>query len=393
VDAKWALISDVEERGLTVEQAGANHGVKRTCAHKWLARYREFGLAGLEELSRAPYSRPLQSDAQKVKDLLELKAKHPDYGPAKLVAMLEEQAGCHFLAASTAGEILARHGMVKKRRPRRRGAGLIEHPPFTIPGPGHSMTTDYKGQFRMGNGRYCYPLTIVEPVSRYVFDIAARTSTATTLAKPVFEHVFRDYGVPMQIISDNGSPFSSSGSLGGLTELSKWWIDLGSTPVRIEPGQPQQNGRHERMHRTLKDRITASPQPNLRQQQQLFDRFREEFNHVRPHQSLGQKTPGSLLHPYSLQYPTKLRQAEYSALHTPRYVRSNGQIKWKGQFVFLTEVLIGEPVGLLQIDAALHEIYYRHVRIGYLDDRTMRASNAKPTQQPTVDDHLDTDEK
>lgn len=266
VDMKVALIIDVVERGVRPEDAARMHGVRRTCAYKWLALYRKHGLAGLEELSRAPYSRPRQTDGRKVQRLLELKGEHPDYGPAKLVVMLAEEFGGHFLAASTAGEILVRHGKVQKRRPRRPGMGGVEHFPFTIDGPGHSMTTDYKGQFRMGDQRYCYPLTIVEPVSRYVLAIKAYHSTAMRLAKRVFDRVFREHGVPTQIISDNGSPFCSITTLGGLTELSKWWVDLGSTPVRIDLGRPQQNGRHERMHRTLKDRITAFPQPSLRYQ-------------------------------------------------------------------------------------------------------------------------------
>lgn len=377
MDPRLALIIDVEQRGYSAEEAAKIHGVARSCAYKWLRRYRTSGLAGLEELSRAPYRRPQQSDEEKIRRLLKLKARHPDYGPAKLVAMIENETGRPFMAPSTAGTILDRHGLVRKRRPRRRGAGLAQPEPFVIDGPGHSMTTDYKGQFRMGDGRYCYPLTIVEPVSRYIFDIKAFLSTAAASAKPAFERVFREHGVPTQIISDNGAPFASVTSLGGLTELSKWWIDLGSTPVRIERGKPHQNGRHERMHRTLKDRIAAFPQDDLRQQQKFFNRFREEFNQVRPHQSLGQKPPASMLEPYKIEYPRRIGPAEYSELHTPRTVRSNGQIKWAGDQIFVSEVLIGERIGLVQIDESLYEIYYRHIRLGYLDERAKRVANTR----------------
>lgn len=385
MDAKLAFVLDVLERGLDVETAAKLHGVGRTCGYKWLARYREYGVGGLEDLSRAPYVRPTATSEEKIRRLLRIKRKHPDYGPAKLVAMLEEEDGAHFLAVSTAGEILARHGKVQRRGPRRRRAGPIDHPPFIIEGAGHSMTTDYKGQFRMVHGRPCYPLTIADPFSRYVFDIRACSSTSTAEAKPAFERVFREHGVPAQIISDNGTPFCST-ALGGLTELSKWWIQLGSTPVRIDLGSPQQNGRHERMHRTLKDRIRQSPRATLRAQQRMFDSFRLEYNHVRPHQSLGQKPPVSMLKPYTIEFTRKVPPVEYSTPYVVRTVRSNGQMKWAGGLVYVSEVLCGEPVGLLPLDDGLYEIYYAHVRLGYLDERTMRATNTRPAQTQANDD-------
>jgi putative transposase len=193
----------------------------------------------------------------------------------------------HRMAASTAGEILKRHGLVRPRR-RRRGVVRVERSPIIVPASGHTMTADYKGHFRLGNRHYCYPLTIADPASRYIFAIEALASTNGNRARPVFERVFREYGLPEQIVTDNGSPFCAPASLGAISELSKWWIRLGIRPVRIDRGKPQQNAIHERMHRTLKEWTTCPAQRTMPSQQCSFDEFRLEYNTVRPHQSLGQ---------------------------------------------------------------------------------------------------------
>src|ERR1700694_237460 len=201
MDARLALIVDVEERGFTVERAAEIHKVARSCAQKWLGRYRAHGLAGLEELSRARHSQPHRTPERDVKRLLRMKKRHPDYGPAKLVTMVERETGEPFMAVSTAGAILERHGLVQKRGPRRRAVGSIEHFPFEIDRAGYSAPVDYKGQFRMLNRAECYPLTIMDPVSRYIFAIEALTSTAGEPARRVFERVSRKYGAPTQTIS------------------------------------------------------------------------------------------------------------------------------------------------------------------------------------------------
>ena len=385
MSAKESMIRAVND-GMSVTAAAELHGVQRSCAYKWLARYQELGMAGLDELSRAPEYSPNRTSQGTVDELLALKRKHPSYGPAKLAAMLEQRHEEHVLAVSTAGQILSRHGLVRKRRARRTSAGRIEHQPFEIAGAGDSMTADYKGQFRMKNGALCYPLTIADPFSRYVFAIDALPSTNIRGARLGFERVFREYGVPRQMISDNGVPFCSSMSLGGLTQLSRWWIELGIIPIRIEPGHPQQNGIHERMHRTLKDWIRRAVQHDLRSQQRSFDAFQNEFNHVRPHQSLGQKPPATALKPYR-PYSSCQRKIEYDTTMTVRSVRSNGQIKWKGELLFTSDVLAGANVGLLEVDEALWAIHLGTVRIGYLDDLTKRAQNRRP-ERPKKDEKL-----
>jgi transposase InsO family protein len=313
-----------------------------------------------------------------VDELLSLKKKYPAFGPAKLVAMLDEQHGEHVMAVSTGGEILARRGLVKKRRPRQRSPGRIEHSPYQVAGAGDSMTADYKGQFRMGNGALCYPLTVADPFSRYVLAIDAMASTHMMQAKAAFARVFREHGVPRQMITDNGTPFCGATSLGGLTQLSRWWIELGIVPVRIKPARPDQNAIHERMHRTLKDWVRRDTRSSLRSQQRSFDAFRNEFNHIRPHQSLGQKTPSTAFRAYR-PLSKRARMIEYDTTFEQRVVNANGEIKWAGHPIFLSEVLIGANVGLLQVAESLWSIYLSSVCIGYLDEINHTALNRRPT--------------
>ena len=379
MSAKEALIFDVNG-GMAVEAAADRQGVSRSCAYKWVGRYRGSGEAGLQERSRRPENSPRRTSQDLVDELVALKKKHPDFGPAKLVVLLEERHAKPMMAVSTAGSILARLGKVRKRRPRHRSAGPIEHPPYDIVGAGDSTTADFKGQFRMGNGALCYPLTIADPFSRYLLSIQAMSSTHMAPTKAAFERVFREYGVPRQIITDNGTPFCSATSLGGLTQLSRWWIEIGSTPVRIEPGRPDQNGIHERMHRTFKEWIKRHPAKSLRAQQRSFSAFRNEFNNVRPHQALGQKKPASAFQTYR-PFPAKRPTIEYDTPMDVRKVNANGEIKWTGQLTFLSEVLIGANVGLLPVDEQLWSIHFGHVRIGFFDGRARRVLNRRPDDE------------
>ena len=239
------------------------------------------------------------------------------------------------------------------------------------------MTADYKGQSLMGNGKFCYPLTIADPFSRYLLAIQALPSTHMQPTKAVFERVFREYGVPRQIITDNGTPFCSNTSLGGLTRLSRWWIELGITPIRIAPGRPDQNGIHERMHRTFKAWIKRHPRMSLRGHQRSFVAFRDEFNQIRPHQSLSQTTPATAFKSYR-SFQSKPPAIDYDTNMTTRKVNANGEIKWYGDQIFFSEVLIGGDVGLLPVGENLWSIHFGPVRIGFFDALAKRVMNRRP---------------
>ena len=357
------------EAGATVSELAEAYGVSRQTVYTWINRYQSEGTNGLEERSRAPHSSPLQTSMEVTHALLDVKEKRPRWGPHKLVRLLADQGMT--LSASTARDILQRNGLVRTRRTRPRLWAPSEQPAIVVPGVGHTMTADHKGQFRMGDGRYCFPLTIADPASRYVFAVEGASSTSGALAAPVFERVFREWGLPEQIVTDNGAPFCARG-IGGLSHLSKQWLKLGIRHVRIQPGRPQQNGRHERMHRTLKDETTRPPESNMRQQQKRFNAFVREFNHERPHQALGQQTPVSRVQRYRREFTGSIPEPDYPASWETRTVRSNGEIKWTGGLTFVGEVLIGERVSLCQVADGLWQLYFASAHIADWDERTKK---------------------
>ena len=364
------------------------YGISRTTGYKWRDRYADGGVTALADRSHARVHQPHAADEVVVQRLLQVRRQHPTWGPRKLLAWLRARdQPTAWPAASTVGEILRRHGLVPERRRRARTAverletGLIQ--PRT---PNDLWCTDFKGEFRTGDQRYCYPLTLTDAVSRYVLVCRGLLSTAEPLAKPGFERAFREYGLPAAIRSDNGTPFASSG-LGGLSRLSVWWIKLGIVPELIRPGCPQQNGRHERMHRTLKHETAQPPAASLRAQQHRFDRFVDEFNLQRPHEALGQRPPSAVYRASTRPYPSRLAPIEYPDGYVVRQVRHNGEIKFDGDTVFVSEVLSGEPVGLYQTDEHLWRLYFGMVPLAILDTRTMRLSRIKrrsSNRQPGV---------
>lgn len=360
VDERKRLIQGWEA-GESPAELARRFRVSRPTVYATIARWMEAGEAGLEARSRRPHSNARQTEAAVMGALLEVKDRYPHFGPDKLVRLLEKDGIA--LSASTARDILRRNGRVHARRARPVRWSPMESPRIAVPGVGHTMTADHKGQFRLGNGKYCYPLTIADPASRYVFAVDALSSTGVAPAMRVFERVFREWGVPEQILTDNGVPFCTARALGGLTELSKMWIKLGIQHVRIQPGRPQQNGIHERMHRTLKERATKPAGRTLQIQQKRFDEFLEEYNHVRPHQSLGQQTPASRVTTYRRSYPDRMPAIEYPTSFEVRSVRPSGVIKWQGQLLFVSDVLVGERVALAQYDERRWDLYFGAARL------------------------------
>ena len=266
--------------------------------------------------------------------------------------------------------MLKRNGLITAK-PRRRSIGHPGRPSSVINGPNDSWSADFKGQFRTGDGIYCYPLTVTDNYSRYILGCQALSGTLLEPTKATFTRLFKEHGLPRSIKTDNGVPFSAP-TLGRLSRLSVWWLKLGVMPVLTQPGKPQQNGRHERMHKTLKDETCKPPAGNSQAQQRKFNVFRREFNEVRPHEALDMHTPSQLHTASPRQMPNKLAPVEYPDRFEVRYVSANGGIRWRKQWVNVTSALNGEYVGLEAIDDGLWDVYFSFMKIGRLHERHMR---------------------
>lgn len=342
------------------------YGISRPTADKWIERYQQSGVSMLKELSRAPHSHPNATTEEACEMIIETKLYRQNWGPKKVLDYLRENGPqLHWPVDSTAGEILKRAGLVK-RRVRRRHVSPYSEPFGGCQTPNQIGSADFKGDFVLGNHRRCYPLTITDNFSRYLLLCRALQRPSYAAVRPWFEWVFRQYGLPQAIRTDNGAPFASL-AIGGLSELSKWWIQLGIHPERIKPGKPSQNGRHERMHRTLKHEV--APQPTQRRQQHSFDRFQEQYNWERHHEALDRKTPASLYSVSPRPYPGKLPPIEYDSEMIVKRVRHNGEIRWKGELLYVSQVLAQQPIGLKPIDEQNWEVRYSFHLLGVLDGR------------------------
>jgi transposase InsO family protein len=343
VDLRTEFINRWLKKEVDVTVLAASFGISEKTAHKWLSRFRLGGRAALEDRSRRPHSSPLATSEAVKNALIELKKKHPTWGAKKLLVVLAARDPQLALpAASTAGEILKRAGLVqtsKRRRHLPKAPTHLQEPSTS----NHVWCIDFKGQFNVA-ARPCYPLTLTDAFSRYLLLCQALPSTAGAAVRKHLELVFREYGLPEYVRSDNGSPFG--GGLAGLSRLSVFLIRLGIRVEHIEPGKPQQNGRHERMHRTLKREAIVQPPSTWKDQQRAFDLFQREFNEQRPHEALGMKCPLEVYNKSPRSYPERLPQHEYATDCLVRKVRPDGCIRWEGEMVFLSESLAGEIVGL-----------------------------------------------
>jgi len=353
-------------------------GISRKTGYKWLDRYREEGIEGLQDRSRAPKHCPHQTPETVQELVIETREAHPRWGPRKLLDYLgPRHPEVALPAASTVGDILKREGLVEPRRSQRRPT----HPgtsPIEAEAPGEVWTADFKGEFRLGSSNYCYPLTIQDAHSRYLLACEALASTAHSGAEPVFERLFREHGLPKTIRTDNGGPFASK-ALCGLSRLSVWWIKLGIEPDRIQPGCPQQNGRHERMHRTLKAETTRPPEPTLSKQQSRFDDFRVEYNEVRPHQALKGAVPASRHARCSRTMPKRCPEPQYPGHAEVRKVSTTGEIKFKNRPLFVSAVLAGEYVGLEEVDDGVWNLLFDNVLLGRLDELSWTVRTGHPS--------------
>ena len=357
MEEKLRFVYEYERDEETMRELCIRYGISRETGYVWLRRYRDQGAVGLLELNRAPRHHPNQTRQEIEEAVLGLREAHMRWGPRKLKRILERnQPGQAWPATSTIGEIVKRAGLVVAQKKRRRTE------PYTQP-LAHAQQSnrvwcaDFKGWFRSGDGTRIDPLTITDAWSRYLLRCQAVEKTDTERSRAIFEAAFREYGLPEAIRTDNGAPFSSK-AVAGLSRLGVWWTKLGITHERIQAGRPEQNGRHERMHRTLKQDLHLAD--NWRAQQRELDQFRQDFNQVRPHEALAMQTPASVYQPSPRPYPAQEPEVEYPDSMQVRTVQSHGFFLWKRRQVFLTEVLWGESIGLLPIGNNLFNIYFAH---------------------------------
>lgn len=346
-------------------------GISRKTGYKRVLRFQTYGWDGMGDRSRAPRNHPNKTSRAVVERLIEARQAHPTWGPKKLVAWLRAaQPQVTWPAPSTTGDILDRAGLVRRRK-RRRSATPWSEPFAAAQHPNDVWSIDFKGWFRTENGVRIDPLTVQDAASRYLLVCSGLPQPNGPQVRRVLERAFREYGLPQAIRSDNGPPFASV-ALGSLSTLSVWWIKLGIIPERIEPGHPEQNGRLERLHRTLKAETASPPRGTFRAQQRAFDAFRQTYNEERPHEALGQQPPARRYCPSLRSYPSQVSAPEYEAGVTVRRVRSNGQIRWNGQMIYISEALRGEPIGLLPHDDRHRTIQFGPFVIGMLDECAQR---------------------
>jgi putative transposase len=382
VDEKMRFVSAVLAEEESMTELCERFGISRKTGYKLFRRYREEKAAGLAERSRAPHVIPWAITKAQAQAIVGVRRAHPSWGPRKLRAKLLEWGPAQgWPAPSTIGELLRREGLSEPRK-RRRRASPSPSPLRTAVTANDVWCIDFKGWFRTGDGARCDPLTVTDAFSRYLLCLQPLARPDYAHCRSELERVFREYGLPRAMRSDNGTPFASVGA-GGLSRLSVWWVKLGIMPERIEPGQPQQNGRHERMHRTLKAECANPPLATAPAQQRRFDEFRAEFNHQRPHEALGQTPPAQHYTRSARAYPNRLDQPYYPADLELRRVRSNGEIKWQGEMVFIGEALIGEVVGLMENDEGNAEVYFGPMPLGIIDGVTLKLMR-RPNQGSTV---------
>jgi transposase InsO family protein len=373
MDERANFVFEARRGDLSISELCRRYGISRPTGYKWLLR-RSAGLEALKDRSHRPHTCPHQISAEVEQRIVELR-KRRRWGAPKLQRLLEQELGWA-PAIATIHRILDRRGLVQHRKPRR-SREKPARTPFEADRPNALWTADFKGHFRTRDGLICHPLTIQDACSRFLLECRALPTASLDPTLSCFRRAFRTYGLPDRIRTDNGSPFASASSIGRLSRLSAWWIQLGITPELIQPGKPQQNGRHERMHRTLKREATYPPRLNLHGQQQRFNDFRHVFNEERPHQALGQKTPASIYRPSERLLPKRPAAIEYPSHFEVRWVSQLGNIRWKVNVVFVSHLLRYQPVGLEQIASRLWSVYYGPHTLGWLDESDNRIMDVR----------------
>lgn len=384
IDQRVRFVMEYQRRVMsgevTMTDLCREHGIAPKTGYKALRRYAEGSWSSLADRSRAPRSGAHWTPLEIRDAVIAVRRKFPRWGARKILVYLNEiEPRQTWPSASTAHELLRRAQLIDVARRQRCYPHPGRPPQIELVRPNQRWSVDFKGHFRTRDRRYCYPLTVADSFSRYVLGCDALAAPSLDRVWTVFERLFREYGLPETILSDNGAPFASN-SVARLSKLSVRWIRLGIAPHLIEPGKPQQNGSHERMHRTLKAEACIHPSNNCREQQTQFEAFRQHFNHVRPHEALDQRPPARLYNAAARTYPARLPQIEYANGFEVRRVRSSGEIKWQGQWHFISEALVGEPVAFEAVADGIWLLRFATVLLGYYSERDRTLSLDRKTK-------------
>lgn len=374
MDEKLLFIADWKREVSNFSDLCLQYGISRKTGYKWVERYESGGLEALEEQSRRRHSHNERTPYAIEQMVVQLRQSRGTPGPKKIQAQLAERLNDEDVpCCSTIHNILKRSNLIETRRRKRRvrpNGGVLQSSSL----PNELWSADYKGQFKMLNGQWCYPLTVMDNASRYLLGCEGLAGTAFEPTKKVFERLFCEYGLPERIRTDNGAPFASVG-MGNLSRLSIWWIRLGIVPERIEPGKPQQNGRHERMHRTLKHSMGQPPGENMKTQQKQLNEFRQHYNEQRPHESLAQQYPCNHYQMSAKTYPKQLPDLNYPTWFTCVKVRSSGIVYWKNRMIYVGNLLQGQPVGMEATGDGLWDVYFGPVKLGRFDESNTGKNN------------------
>lgn len=376
MDLRVKFVAEYLEGHHSLSSLCAAFEISRKTGYKWLNRYEIYGAEGLADFSTAPINSPQKLTEQMKQVLIEARQKHPTWGPKKIVAWLEtKQPALKFPAPSTVGDLYKNSGLIPvKDHSRLRSKNLA--PIYESKAANAVWCTDYKGEFRLGNGKICYPLTITDHFTRFLLCCQGHDRNDLLQTKNAFERVFKEFGIPEIILSDNGTPFSSPS---GLSQLNIWWIKLGIKPLRIQPGKPQQNGRHERMHRTLKQNTAYPPQKNMESQQTVFNHFVHEYNFERPHASLNNQTPSVLYTPSLKPMPKEFLEFKYPNFMETKVAGPRGEIRWKGRKYFVSRALEGEEIAFEEKDDGLWLIHFGPIQVGYINRNARRIERSTKT--------------
>jgi len=385
MDQRVRFIAEYLKEYFPFNELCGQFNVSRKTGYKWVERYEQGGPEGLSDKSRRPHTCPHETDHAIIEAIVQARMKHPTWGPKKLLKILTPHYP-DLPAISTAADILKRRGLItgRKRRLRRKHPGC---PRTTTQEPNDIWSADYKGHFKMRNGLYCYPLTVCDRKTRYLLGCHAHEAISLPETKAHFTRLFHEYGLPLRIRTDNGVPFASN-ALARLSTLSVWWVKLGIYPEQIEPGKPQQNGKHERMHRTLKKEATIPPEKNLKEQQHRFDDFRKEYNTERPHEALSLKTPSSIYVSSPRRMPKRLDPYDYPHHFEVRRVSRNSGIRWRKRWVQVSSTLAEEYIGFEEVEDGIHNVYFCELLIGRFVEEAMKIEDVierVPVRQTVVE--------